>query len=73
VRQVQHETSPPKFSASGCRRCRAAGRLADRLGASLSKANPGKINMGSAGIGSAGHLAGELFKMMAAVSLVHVP
>jgi tripartite-type tricarboxylate transporter receptor subunit TctC len=37
------------------------------------KANPGKINMGSAGIGSAGHLAGELFKMMAAVSLVHVP
>jgi tripartite-type tricarboxylate transporter receptor subunit TctC len=37
------------------------------------KANPGKVNMGSAGIGSAGHLAGELFKMMAAVSLVHVP
>src|SRR5262249_49104296 len=37
------------------------------------KANPGKINRGSAGIGSAGHLAGELFKMMAAVSLVHVP
>src|SRR5262249_7083999 len=37
------------------------------------KANPGKINVGSAGIGSAGHLAGELFKMMAAVSLVHVP
>jgi tripartite-type tricarboxylate transporter receptor subunit TctC len=37
------------------------------------KANPDKINMGSAGIGSAGHLAGELFKMMAGVSLVHVP
>ena len=37
------------------------------------KANPVKVNMGSAGIGSAGHLAGELFKMMAAVSLVHVP
>ena len=37
------------------------------------KANPGRINMGSAGIGSAGHLAGELFKMMAGVSLVHVP
>jgi len=37
------------------------------------KANPGKVNMGSAGIGSAGHLAGELFNMMAAVSLVHVP
>jgi tripartite-type tricarboxylate transporter receptor subunit TctC len=37
------------------------------------KANPGRVNMGSAGIGSAGHLAGELFKMMAGVSLVHVP
>ena len=37
------------------------------------KARPGKINMGSAGIGSAGHLAGELFNMMAGVHLVHVP
>jgi tripartite-type tricarboxylate transporter receptor subunit TctC len=37
------------------------------------KANPGKINMGSAGTGSVTHLAGELFKMMAGVSLVHVP
>ena len=37
------------------------------------KARPGRINMGSAGIGSAGHLAGELFNMMAGVSLVHVP
>ena len=37
------------------------------------KANPGKINMASAGIGSGGHLAGELFKMMTGVNLVHVP
>jgi tripartite-type tricarboxylate transporter receptor subunit TctC len=37
------------------------------------KANPGRINMASAGIGSAGHLAGELFKMTAGVNLVHVP
>jgi tripartite-type tricarboxylate transporter receptor subunit TctC len=37
------------------------------------KTNPGKVNMASAGIGSAGHLAGELFKMMAGVNLVHVP
>jgi tripartite-type tricarboxylate transporter receptor subunit TctC len=37
------------------------------------KANPGKVNMASAGIGSSGHLAGELLKMMAGVSLVHVP
>jgi tripartite-type tricarboxylate transporter receptor subunit TctC len=37
------------------------------------KANPGRINMGSAGIGSTGHLAGELFKLMAGVNLIHVP
>ena len=37
------------------------------------KANPGKINMGSAGIGTSVHVAGELFKMMAGVDLVHVP
>jgi tripartite-type tricarboxylate transporter receptor subunit TctC len=37
------------------------------------KANPGKANVSSAGIGSIGHLAGELFKMMAGVNLVHVP
>jgi tripartite-type tricarboxylate transporter receptor subunit TctC len=37
------------------------------------KANPGKINMASGGTGSAPHVAGELFKMMAQVDLVHVP
>jgi len=37
------------------------------------KANPGHINMGSAGIGSSPHVSGELFKMMAGVNLVHVP
>jgi len=37
------------------------------------KANPGKINMASPGIGTAPHLAGELFKMMTGVDLVHVP
>jgi tripartite-type tricarboxylate transporter receptor subunit TctC len=37
------------------------------------KANPGKINMASAGNGSAPHIAGELFKMMAGVDLVHIP
>jgi tripartite-type tricarboxylate transporter receptor subunit TctC len=37
------------------------------------KANPGKINMSSPGIGSVNHVAGELFKMMAGVDLVHVP
>ena len=37
------------------------------------KANPGKINMGSTGNGGTPHLAGELFKMMAGVDLVHTP
>jgi tripartite-type tricarboxylate transporter receptor subunit TctC len=36
------------------------------------RANPGKINMASAGIGSGPHVAGELFKMMTGVNLVHV-
>jgi tripartite-type tricarboxylate transporter receptor subunit TctC len=37
------------------------------------KANPDKVNMASAGTGSAAHLAGELFKLMAGVKLLHVP
>jgi tripartite-type tricarboxylate transporter receptor subunit TctC len=37
------------------------------------KANPGKITMASAGIGSTGHLVGEFFKMTAGVDFVHVP
>jgi tripartite-type tricarboxylate transporter receptor subunit TctC len=37
------------------------------------KANPGKINMASAGNGSAQHVAGELFKTMAGVDMLHVP
>ena len=39
----------------------------------FAKANPGKINMASGGNGTPGHVAGELFKMMAGVSMVHVP
>jgi tripartite-type tricarboxylate transporter receptor subunit TctC len=37
------------------------------------KANPGKINFASAGIGTSEHLAGELFKMMSGIDMVHVP
>jgi len=37
------------------------------------KANPGKINMASLGNGTVPHVAGELFKMMAGVNMVHVP
>jgi tripartite-type tricarboxylate transporter receptor subunit TctC len=37
------------------------------------KANPRKVNMASSGAGAASHLAGELFKMMAGIDMVHVP
>ena len=37
------------------------------------KADPGKISMASAGVGSSSHMSGELFKMMSGVSMVHVP
>jgi tripartite-type tricarboxylate transporter receptor subunit TctC len=40
---------------------------------SYAKVNPGKLNMASAGSGTTTHLAGELFQMMAGVSMVHVP
>ena len=37
------------------------------------KSNPGKVNMGSGGIGTTVHMAGELFKMMTGINMVHVP
>ena len=37
------------------------------------KANAGKLNMASGGIGSLGHVSGELFKMMAGINIGHVP
>jgi tripartite-type tricarboxylate transporter receptor subunit TctC len=37
------------------------------------KANPGALNFGSSGVGSTLHVAGELFKMMTGVDIVHVP
>src|SRR5262245_60026368 len=40
---------------------------------SYARANPGKLNMASSGIGTPSHVAGELFKMMTGVNLVHVP
>lgn len=39
----------------------------------LARAQPGRLNFGSGGIGSAAHLSGELFKMMTGVRMVHVP
>ena len=40
---------------------------------SYAKANPGRITMASSGNGTSDHMAGELFKMMAGIDLVHVP
>jgi tripartite-type tricarboxylate transporter receptor subunit TctC len=37
------------------------------------KANPGKVNFGTGGSGTAAHVAGELLKMMTGIDLVHVP
>jgi tripartite-type tricarboxylate transporter receptor subunit TctC len=37
------------------------------------KANPGKLNFSSSGVGASSHLAGELFRQMAGVEIVHVP
>ncbi len=45
--------------------------LADLL--RLASARPGQLNFGSAGIGTPGHLAGELFKRAAGIEVVHVP
>jgi tripartite-type tricarboxylate transporter receptor subunit TctC len=39
----------------------------------LAKSQPGKLNFGSASIGGAGHLAGELFNVMAGLKMTHVP
>jgi tripartite-type tricarboxylate transporter receptor subunit TctC len=39
----------------------------------LAKKNPGKLNYGSTGVGSASHLAGELFNAMGGVDIVHIP
>jgi tripartite-type tricarboxylate transporter receptor subunit TctC len=40
---------------------------------SYARSNPGKINMGSGGVGSTGHVAGELFNLLAGLTIAHVP
>lgn len=47
------------------------GSLADLV--AHARANPGKLNYGSGGNGSAGHLAGEMFKTQAGLFIVHIP
>jgi len=53
----------------------AARNSIDSVGAlvAYAKANPGRLNYASGGNGSAGHLAGELFKTLAKVNIVHIP
>jgi len=48
-----------------------AGNMAELI--ALAKAQPGKLNFASAGIGGLPHLAGELFKLTAKIDIVHVP
>ena len=47
-----------------------AGSIRDLI--DMAKANPGGVNYGTAGVGSGGHLAGEIFKSMAGIDLVHI-
>ncbi|MBI2961529.1 MAG: tripartite tricarboxylate transporter substrate binding protein [Betaproteobacteria bacterium] len=49
----------------------AAGSLGELI--ALARARPGQLSYGSAGIGSAGHLAGEYFKSLTGIDMVHVP
>jgi tripartite-type tricarboxylate transporter receptor subunit TctC len=50
---------------------RHIGSVADLI--RYAKANPGRLNYGSGGNGSAGHLAGEMFKSQAGLYIVHIP
>ena len=52
---------------------RDAGRTSVAEFVALAKSQPGKLNFGSGSTGSAGHLAGELFKSMAGVDMAHIP
>ena len=58
------------MNADAAKRLRI-GTLADLI--AYAKANPGKLNYGSGGNGSAGHLAGELFKQQAGIYALHIP
>ena len=58
------------MNAEGAARLRIAS-VADLI--AYAKKNPGKLNVGSGGNGSAGHLAAEMFKAQAGVYMVHIP
>ncbi len=75
VLDVQHDLVPVTMVVSGMyivlvNPSVAATTLRELI--ALAKAKPGQLNIGSAGSGSANHLAGELFKAAAGVDLVHV-
>ena len=73
-------------SRQGLRAGRDAGEGGERAGGhaglpvksiaeliAYAKANPGKLNFSSSGVGASSHLSGELFKMLAGIDIVHVP
>ena len=62
---------PTAVSASSISRFLGLGACA--LAAAGAKSKPRKVSFASAGVGSGSHMAGELFKMMAGVDIVHVP
>jgi tripartite-type tricarboxylate transporter receptor subunit TctC len=64
----QHHASAP---CRGCQSSVPAKTIPEFI--AYAKANPGKINMASAGNGTPPHVAGELFKMMTGVNMLHVP
>jgi tripartite-type tricarboxylate transporter receptor subunit TctC len=61
----------PKSLSQPQRSCRRQARTSENQ--TDRRTNPGKVTMASFGTGSASHLAGELFKMMAGIDMVHVP
>jgi tripartite-type tricarboxylate transporter receptor subunit TctC len=65
---VNVAVSPYALAVSSAMPARTVGEFI-----AYAKANPGKLSYSSAGIGSASHLAAELFKSMAGIEMVHVP
>jgi tripartite-type tricarboxylate transporter receptor subunit TctC len=70
ITQIARVPNVLVMNAEAARRLKIAS-VADLI--AYAKANPGKLNYGSGGSGSAGHLAGELFKSQAKVFAVHIP
>ena len=68
-----HSRHPDRLDPQRARRESSVPATNVRDFIAYAKANPGKLNFGSGSTGSAGHLAGELFKTLAGVDMTHVP